>query len=96
MIRNNAKNLLSKIKEENNNIAYKNYILIQKFEGKKTILFATNFKKELEDIKNIYNIKNRGIDAFDQYLSISSIQRRCKKWYEKVLLFGIDASIINA
>ena len=46
-----------------------------KFEDKKIILFGTNFKKELEDIKNICNIKNRGIDAFDQYSSISSIQR---------------------
>ena len=46
---------------------------------KKTKLFATNFKKELEDIKNIYNIKNRGIDTFERYVSISSIQRRCKK-----------------
>ena len=54
------------------------------------------FKKEFEDIKNIYNIKNRGIDVFDQYLSISLIQRKCKKWYKKVLLFEIDASIINS
>ena len=79
MLRNNDKNLSSKIKEENNNSAYKNSILIQKFESKKTILFATNFKKELEDIKNIYNIKDRGIDTVERYASISSIQRRCKK-----------------
>ena len=68
LLRKYAKNWPSKIKEENNNIAYKNSILIQKFEDKKTILFTTNFKKELEDIKNIYNIKDRGIDVFDQYL----------------------------
>ena len=46
VLRNKAKNLPSKIKEENNNSTYKNNILIPKFEDKKTILFGINFKKE--------------------------------------------------
>ena len=49
-----------------------------------------------DDIKNIYNVKNRGADIFDQYFGICTIQRTTKKWYKKVLLFGVDAVIINA
>lgn len=36
------------------------------------------------------------MDVFDQYLGICTIQRTTKKWYKKVLLFGVDAAIINA
>jgi hypothetical protein len=28
-------------------------------------------------------------------LEITSIQRKTKKWYKKIFLFGIDASILN-
>ena len=63
---------------------------------KKKIFFATNYKIDKEDLKNTYNIKNRGVDVFDQYLENSSIQRKTKKWYKKVFLFGIDAAIINS
>ena len=34
--------------------AYDNEILIQKYEGKKTILFATNYEIEKEKLRNIY------------------------------------------
>jgi len=70
--------------------------MFKNMKGKKTILFATNYEVDKEELRNIYNIKNRGVDTFDQYLEISSIQRRTKKWYKKILLFGVDASIINA
>ena len=56
----------------------------------------TNYKIDKEDLKNTYNIKNRGVDVFDQYLENSSIQRKTKKWYKKVFLFWIDATIINS
>ena len=36
------------------------------------------------------------MDTFDQYLQISSIQRRTLKWYKKIFLFGVESSIINA
>ena len=62
----------------------------------KKIFFATNYKIDKEDLKNTYNVKNRGVDVFDQYLGNSSIQRKTKKWYKKVFLFGIDAAIINS
>ena len=73
----------------------KNEILIQKYEDKKTIYFATNYSIEKEDLKNLYNLKNRGDDVFDQCLEITSIQRKTKKWYKNIFLFGIDASILN-
>ena len=96
VFRNNAKDLPSKIKEEGYNNAYKDNVLIQKYQDKKAILFGSNYKILSDDIKNIYNVKNRGVDVFDQYLGICTIQRTTKKWYKKVLLFGVDAAIINA
>ena len=96
VLRNNSKELPEKIKLSGYDKAYNDGILIQKYEGRKTILFATNYEVDKEELRNIYNIKNRGVDTFDQYLEISSIQRRTKKWYQKIFLFGIDASIINA
>ena len=70
VFRNNAKDLPSKIKEEGYNKAYKDNVLIQKYQDKKTILFGSNYKILSDDIKNIYNVKNRGVDVFDQYLGI--------------------------
>jgi len=96
ILRSNSKELPSKIKLEGYETAEHEGIYVQKYEGKKTILFATNYLVDKEELRNIYNIKNRGVDTFDQYLEISSIQRRTKKWYKKIFLFGIDASIINA
>ena len=96
VLRNTSKEIPSKLKLKGYDKAYDDEILIQKYEGKKTILFATNYNIDKEKLRNIYNIKNRGVDTFDHYLEISSIQRRTLKWYKKILLFGIDASIINS
>lgn len=79
VLRANAKELPSKIKNEEIENAFKNGILIQKYEDKKTILFDSNFKIEKDKFKKAYNIQNRGVDVFDQYLEISSIQRKTKK-----------------
>ena len=38
----------------------------------------TELKIDKEELRNIYNIKNRGVDIFDQYLEISSIQRKTR------------------
>jgi len=96
VLRNNSRDLPAKIKLEGYDKAISDGIIIQKYEGRKTILFATNYEIDKEELRNIYNIKNRGVDTFDHYLEISSIQRRTKKWYKKIILFGIDASIINS
>ena len=96
VLRSGSKEIPSKLKLKGYDKAYNDEILIQKYEGKKTILFATNYDIEIEKLRNIYNIKNRGVDTFDHYLEISSIQRRTLKWYKKIIMFGIDASIINS
>ena len=96
VLRANSKELPPKIKLEGYDKTYNDEILIQKYEGKKTIYFAINYKIDKEELRNIYNIKNRGVDTFDQYLEMSSIQRRTKKWYKKILFFGVDAAIINS
>jgi len=96
VLRATSKELPPKIKTEGYDKAYCDEIIIQKYEGKKTIYFATNYKIDIEELRNIYNIKNRGVDIFDQYLSFSSSQRRTLKWYKKIFLFGIDSAIINA
>ena len=85
----------SKIKQEGYYSAYKNNILIQKYEDKKNIYFATNYYINTDNLRNTYNIKNRGVDILDQFLEKGSIQRKSKKWYKKILLFGINCSIIN-
>jgi len=95
VFRSNAKGLPSKIKEENNFSACKNEIYIKKYLDKKAILFGTNYKINMKDLKDKYNEKNRGVDVFDQKLSIVTIQRKTKKWYKKIILFGIDASILK-
>ena len=86
----------SKIKEGGYYSAYKNNILIQKYQDKKNIYFATNYYIDTDNLRNTYNIKNRGVDIFDQFLEKGSIQRKTKKLYKKILLFGIDCSIINS
>lgn len=60
IIRRKVNNLPSKIKKDGYENAYKNNILIQKYHDKKDILFLL--------MKDLYNIKNNGVDAFDQYL----------------------------
>ena len=57
-----SKELPSKIKLKEYDKAYDDDILIQKYEGKKTILFATNYEIDKEKLRNIYNIKNGGVD----------------------------------
>ena len=90
------KSKFKRLKLEGYAKTYKDEILIQKYEGKKTIYFATNYKIDKKELRNIYNIKNRGVDTFAQYLEISSCQKKTKKGYKKIFLFGIDACIINA
>jgi len=96
VLRANSKDLPPKLKLEGYEKAFSDNILIQKYEGKKKIYFATNYNINMEELRNIYNIKNRGVDTFDQYLEISSSQRRTKKWYKKILIFGIEACIVNS
>ena len=95
VLRANSKEIASKLQSGSDKFK-KDGILIQKYEGKRTILFATNYEIDKEELRNIYNIKNKGVDTFNHYMEISSIQRRTKKWYKKLLFFGIDASIINS
>ena len=56
VLRSNSKELPSKIKLEGYDKAYNDEILIQKYEGKKTIYFATNYKIDIEELRNIYTI----------------------------------------
>ena len=41
-------------------------------------------------------LKNKASDSYDCDLDITSSDRNTKKWYSKVLFFGIDAGFINA
>ena len=93
IFRSNSINLSSKIKNESKANSYKDEILIQKFKDKKTLLFGTNYNIKVNDLKENYNKFNSGVDVFDQKLEITTIQRKTIKWYKKVILFGIEASI---
>ena len=96
VIRGNAKDFPSKIKKGGNENDYKNNIFIQKSYHKKDILFLSNYRISVDKLKDLYNIKNHGVDVFDQYLEIGSIQRATKKWYKNVLYFYIEDAIINS
>ena len=78
VLKNNAKDMPLKIKEEGYYSAYKNNILIQKYKDKKNIYFATKYYINTDNLRNTYNIKNRGVDIFDQFLEKGSIQRKTK------------------
>ena len=66
-LRNNSKGIPSKIKEEGYYSAYKNNILIQKYEDKNNIYFETNYYISTDNLRNT-NIKNRVIDTFSKFL----------------------------
>ena len=85
ILRNNSKELPAKIKLSGYDKAYNEGILIQKYEGRKAILFTTNYEVDKEELRNIYNIKNRGVDAFDQYLEISLFKEEQKSGIKTIL-----------
>ena len=64
-LRTSRKNSPSKIKNEEIENAFKNRILIQKYEDKKTFTFANNYKNEKDKLKKAYNIHNRKVDVFN-------------------------------
>ena len=99
-LRKNAKNLPNKEDLENSSKHYafsnENNCFIQIYKDKKDVYFASNFKQNIEDIKDYYNEKNRGVDIMDQYISYYNIERRSIKWWKKVFFFGIEVCINNS
>ena len=76
----NAKNFPDKNKIDNSSIrkyAYNNTsdLLIQQYNDKKTIYFATNYEDTTSKIRNIYNFENRGVGKLNQYISYNSLDR---------------------
>ena len=65
-------------------------------QGQKNVYFDSNFKENIDEIKDYYNIKNRGVDIMDQYISFYNIERRSIKWkwWKIILVFGIEICII--
>ena len=49
-----------------------------------------------DDSKNDKLLNNKGVEAFDYDLEILNSDRSSRKWYPKVIFFGVDASMINA
>ena len=99
-IRKNAKNLLNKEDLENSSKHYafsnENNWFIQLHKDKNDVYFASNFKENIEDIKDYYNEKNRGVDIMDQYISYYNIERRSIKWWKKIFFFWIEVCINNS
>ena len=99
-LRNNTKNLppKSEFNKNSNNFAYCNEIgaMIQKFSDKKDVYFISNYDVALDDIRNIYNFQNRGVDKMNENMSFYNIERRTVKWWKKIFFFGIEVAITNA
>ena len=72
-LRKNAKNIPNKVDLENSSKHYahsnENNCFIQLYKDKKDVYFASNFKENIDEIKDYYNKKNRGVDIIDQYIS---------------------------
>ena len=95
ILRNNTKNLPKLIKN-NKDFAYSDDVLIQKYHDHKLILFVSNFKDTVDNLRNLYNVENRGVDKLNQKISCNSTNRKEYKWWKKLFLFGINSSIVNS
>ena len=82
-LRSNSKGLPSKIKLPGYDNAHKNEILIQKYEDKKIIYFATNYSIEKEDLKNLYNLKNRELMFLFNVLKSRQFKEKQKNGLKK-------------
>ena len=72
-----------------------NNLLIQQYNDKKTIYFATNYEDTTSKIRNIYYFENRGVDKLNQYISYNSLDRKVNKWWKKLFFLGIEVSSIK-
>ena len=73
-LRKNTKNLPNKENLKNSSKHYafstENNWFIQLYKDKKDVYFASNFKQNIEDTKDYYNEKNRGVDIMDNIYHI--------------------------
>ena len=92
----NSKNLPLEIINGNKDQAYCSKIIINVFSDKKEIYFGTNYQDTLENIKNDYNIFNRGVDVLNQNIAQYSTYRKEYRWWKKIFLFIIDSCVNNA
>ena len=56
----------------------------KKKKGEKQIFFISNFDKNINEIRNEYNIYTKGVDEMNQFISYYNIERRSKKWWKKL------------
>ena len=94
ILRNNTKDIPQKLKS-NKSFAYSKDILVQRYDDKKLILFISNFKDSVDNLRNIYNVENRGVDKLNQKMAYYPTNRKEYKWWKKIFLFGINCSCIN-
>ena len=89
---------VDEIKNSSKNYCFNNdkHCMIQLFEDKKDIYFRTNFDQSINKIRDNYNKENRGVDKFNQNISYYNIERKCYKWWKKILFFIIEISISNS
>mgnify|MGYP002627356681 CR=1 FL=1 len=92
----NSKNLPFEILNGNNVQEYCSKIIIKVFSDKKEIYFRTNYQNTLENIKNDYNIFNRGVDVLNQKIHQYSTYRKKYIWWKKSFLFIIDSCVNNS
>ena len=95
ILRNNTKDIPKNIKN-NKSFAYSKDILLQRYHDKKLILFISNFKDSVDNLRNIYNVENRGVDKLNQKMSYYTTNRKEYKWWKKIFLFGINCCCINS
>ena len=70
--------------------------MFNSYHDKKNILFATNYYDNLTNIRDDYNLYNRGVDRMNQNMSYYSEYRKEYRWWKKIILFMIGASCENS
>lgn len=50
----------------------------------------------VNEIRNYYNIRNRGVDKAYQNMSYYNCRRKSIKWWKKIFYFGIELAKSNS
>ena len=53
----------------------------------KKILFGSNVKMNVNEIRDNYNIRNRGVDKANQNMSYYNCRRKSIKWWKQIFYF---------
>ena len=96
LYKSNTAGLPSKIKSGEEEIAFTSKVMVNLYHDKKNILFATNYYDNLTNIRDDYNLYNRGVDRINQNMPYYSEYRKEFSRWKKIFLLMIGVSCENS